>query len=120
MWMPDKACVSTSSVKNTFVTPSSLISTCPLSAMLRLLFAFEVCLFQSNPVVCVVRRHVRQNHLIADFEAREDFHRVDRAAAQLDLRALGVDAVGIDLEQPDDALFLTEGGAAHVEDVVEP
>src|SRR5439155_11940760 len=27
-WIPDKACVSTSSVKNTFVTPSSLMSGC--------------------------------------------------------------------------------------------
>ena len=32
-WIPDSACVSTSSVKKTFVTPSSLISACPFSAM---------------------------------------------------------------------------------------
>jgi hypothetical protein len=38
-WMPDSACVSTSSVKKTFVTPSSLMSDCPVvSAIGCLLF----------------------------------------------------------------------------------
>src|SRR3954469_14115595 len=33
-WIPESACVSTSSVKKTLVTPSSLINACPFSAML--------------------------------------------------------------------------------------
>src|SRR6185295_1579801 len=74
MWMPDSACVSTSSVKNTFVTPSSLISGCTFSAMLSPFCRgvrprhgppegghYVCCLLQSDAVVCVVCRHVREN-----------------------------------------------------------
>src|SRR5467141_943851 len=81
-WIPESACVSTSSVKKTFVTPSSLISACPLSAMLSpvgralqarrsalLKGAPYVVLFQSNAIVGVICRHVGQNHLVPDLEA---------------------------------------------------
>src|SRR5206468_8569814 len=79
-WMPDSACVSTSSVKNTFVTPSSLINACPFSAMLMFFCSAGLvgrspaaalertalhALFQTNAIVCVVLRHVGQNHLVA-------------------------------------------------------
>src|SRR5215212_11117675 len=80
-WIPESACVSTSSVKNTFVTPSSLISACPFSAILCLL------LFQANAIVGVVRRHVRQNHLIPDLQSRQHFNGVHRAFSELDLHA---------------------------------
>src|SRR6266540_6742242 len=105
MWMPDNACVSTSSVKNTFVTPSSLISGCPFSAMLVHLGRkgpyplFNAIrekggtapfrLFQSDAVVRVVSRHVGENHLIADLQAAEHFDGVHRAATELHLHALG-------------------------------
>src|SRR6185436_11123024 len=111
MWMPDKACVSTSSVKNTFVTPSSLISACLSSAMLI------SSLLQSNPVVGIVGRHVGQDDLIADLEARENLHGVHGTATELHLRPLGVHAVSANLEEADHALFLSEGRTPHVEHV---
>src|SRR4051812_20346227 len=138
-WMPESACVSTSSVKKTFVTPSSLISACPFSAMLfscrpeacaTVASAARRCcsaaldgcplLLQSNPVVGVVGRHVGQDHLIADLESGQDLDGVHRTLSELDLDALGVHAISFDLEQADDALVLTERRPAHVGDVVEP
>src|SRR5438477_5461395 len=118
-WMPDNACVSTSSVKNTFVTPSSLMSACPVSAISFSCRASPT-LFQPDAIVCVVCRHIGQDHLIADLESLQHFDRVDRAPAKLHLHALGVHAVGGHLEEADDALILAEGGPAHEEDVVQP
>src|SRR6185436_19179299 len=111
-WIPESACVSTSSVKKTFVTPSSLISACPFSAIVspvgrsfRLAVRRpwkgrpSVASFQSNAIVGVVRRHVGQDHLVANLQSREHFDAVHRAASELHLRALGLDAVAADLEQ---------------------
>src|SRR3954470_23259241 len=85
-WIPESACVSTSSVKNTFVTPSSLINACPFSAMLMFSCSAGLvgrspaaalertalhALFQTNAIVGVVRRHVGQNDLVSDLQARE-------------------------------------------------
>src|SRR4051812_1050934 len=75
-WIPESAWVSTSSVKKTFVTPSSLISACPFSAMLaprRPGACTTGRLFQSDAVVCVVCRHVGQDDLIANLETRKHF-----------------------------------------------
>src|SRR3954469_3216416 len=131
-WMPESACVSTSSVKKTFVTPSSLISACPFSAMLAprrpeglhclcgCSADLEARLLQSNAIVCVVCRHVGQNHLVADLEAGEHFDGVHRAPSQLHLDALRVHAIVENLEETDLALVLAEGGAAHEQDVVQP
>src|SRR5207253_9708629 len=123
-WIPESACVSTSSVKKTFVTPSSLISGCPFSAM-PLSCRDERCvsplsLLQSDPLVRVVRGHVGQNHLIPDLEAREHLDRVHRALPELHLHALGVHAVALNLEQADNALILAEGRATHEDHVVQP
>src|SRR5882724_6068000 len=42
MWMPERACVSTSSVRNTLVTPSSLIRDSAVEAMVDFDFRFEI------------------------------------------------------------------------------
>src|SRR4051812_49094883 len=131
-WIPDSACVSTSSVKKTLVTPSSLISACPFSAMLAprrpeglhylcgCSADLRVRLLQSNAIVCVVCRHVGQNHLVAHLEAREHFDRVHRAASELHLHALRVHAIVENLEETDLALVLSERRAAHEQNVVQP
>src|ERR1700724_2529428 len=77
------ACVSTSSVENTLVTPSSLMTggKSKLSTVGLLL--------KSNPIERVPCRHVRQNYLIAHAQPRQHFHGVHRALAKLDLRARG-------------------------------
>src|SRR5437868_8311211 len=85
-WIPESACVSTSSVKKTFVTPSSLISACPFSAIS---FSCVTRLLEPVAVVCVVCRHIGQDHLIADLQSREHFNGVHRALSELHLHAFG-------------------------------
>src|SRR5262249_50088228 len=80
---------------------------------------YGVALLQSNPIVGVVGRHVGEDHLIPDLETGQHFDRVHGALPELHLHALGVHAVRSDLEQADGALILTEGRAAHEDDVVQ-
>src|SRR5438309_657435 len=102
----DSAWVSTSSVKNTFFTPSSLISDWPFVAMQGSLMGvvglrpsvFVGCtreprktngrlpttLFHPHPIVSIPPRHIRDDDLIAFLESFDDFDGVDRRAAQLD------------------------------------
>src|SRR5215203_3221680 len=89
MWMPDSAWVSTSSVMKTLVTPSRRISG---SAVV--LISFLRCfsrrpfagrhrvLIQIDHVVAVLRRGVREDHLVAGLKARDDFHGIDGGAAE--------------------------------------
>src|SRR5436189_2239718 len=118
MWMPASAWVSTSSVKKTLVTPSSLISACLGSAIVVSSRISGVALLQPDAVVRVVGRHVGENHLVPDIESGQHFDHVDRVASELDLHAFSRHAVFENLEQPDGALLLPERGPAHVDDVV--
>src|SRR6476646_10819505 len=72
-WMPARACVSTSSVKKTFVTPSRWMSDCadvfivtPCGAgpTVRPTLAFEL-----YSVERIELRHVGQNHLVPGLQA---------------------------------------------------
>jgi hypothetical protein len=55
MWMPDSACVSTSSVTKTLLTFSSRISGCePLSIVIYPFYEKRENLVQTNPVVVIV------------------------------------------------------------------
>ena len=83
--MPASACVSTSSVKKTFVTPSSLISTSDDVRLMESLLSLRMR-YCSRMRSTVPRRHVRQNHLVADVQPGDDFDGVDRAAPELHLR----------------------------------
>src|SRR5436190_11545311 len=87
MWMPASAWVSTSSVKKTLVTPSSLISACLGSAIVVSSRISGVALLQPDAVVRVVGRHVGENHLVPDLESGQHFDHVDRVASELDLHA---------------------------------
>ena len=67
---------------------------------------------QLDPVVGVPLRHIGEDDLVAGHKAADDFDGVDGAAAKLHLRARGVDALGVELEDADLALLLAERGAA--------
>src|SRR5512147_2417209 len=71
-WTPERACVSTSSVWNTLVTPSSRISGATSFISLDL-----------QPVAAGVVRHVRDDHLFPGLQPLQDHHPVHRGLAQL-------------------------------------
>src|SRR5438105_3517675 len=71
-------------------------------------------LFELDPVEGVPRRHIRQDHAIACFQPRDDFDEVHRASAELYLYARCT-AVGIDFEDADRALLLTERRSPHIQ-----
>ena len=102
-WMSDRACVSTSSVKNTFLIPSSAISdslmgrplvdlrdSCVLGrardpartarAKLRSLAAQSS--FHPHPLHAVPPGHVGDDHLVARLQTAEHLDRVHRGPAQ--------------------------------------
>src|SRR5688572_19345251 len=121
-WIPASACVSTSSVKKTFVTPSRWISVgaalfilapyitgglrppdplapslagAPCPAPLRparLPRAINVSI-QSNAVESILRGCVRQDHLIARFQTFEDLLLVHGALSELLRLVIGLAAV---------------------------
>src|SRR6476620_9605048 len=73
---------------------------------------------QLDPIELVVGRHVGQDHLIAWLQAFLDLDGVDRAPSELHVGANRL-AVGLQLEQADRALFLSERRPPHVNHVVE-
>src|SRR4051812_4944246 len=75
--------------------------------------------FQADAIVRVPGGSVGKNDAIARRQAADDFNEADRAAAELHLRAVGIHAVGVDLENADRGALLPEGGASDVEHVVE-
>src|SRR5688500_15939644 len=111
-WMPARACVSTSSVKNTFVTPSRWMSDCA-DVFIWLLLAFKL-----HAIERIELGHVGQNDLIAGLQALDDLNRVHRGAAKLDLGGVGL-TVGRDLENRHGAVFLAESRTPNINDVVE-
>src|SRR6185295_11007383 len=89
MWMPDSAWVSTSSVRKTLVTPSRRING-SADALIgssksidrRPFAGRRVVSVQPDLVVTVLRRGVREDHLVADLQAPDDLHGADGGAAQ--------------------------------------
>src|ERR1700681_1729917 len=134
MWMPESAWVSTSSVMKTLVTPSRLISASEfvLIGLSPLIFQPSVpdgrrqvdfrsdVSVQTDLVVAVLRRGVRQDHLVADLQPLDDLHRVDGDAPQLHRDADRPLAVLDELEHLDLAVGRAVGRPADVEDVVQP
>src|SRR5215207_87456 len=93
-WMPASACVSTSSVRNTLVTPSRW-SREPLEPAIAMT---SCCSVQAKAVLIVPRRGVGKDDLVARIESTDDFHRVDRALAELHRYTLGLVAFLVQLE----------------------
>src|SRR5436309_2348975 len=114
-WMPASACVSTSSVMKTLVTPSRWISE-PLPLVPFIVFSLLV---QANVVVPVPGGGVREDHLLAGGQAAHHLDGIDRAAAELDRHSPGLLAAVRELEHLDRALRLPIGWAADVEHVLE-
>src|SRR5690349_5825874 len=77
--IPASACVSTSSVRKTFVNPSSSITALSIST--------PVWLIEFHSFKCVPCRHVGQDHSIPNLKAFDDFDRIHGAAPQLHLNA---------------------------------
>src|SRR5579863_8968366 len=90
--MPASACVSTSSVTNTFVTPSRKIIDSAIAVSWSKLV-------KSNSRILVLRRHVRQNHLIAHLQSVHHFDRGHGAAAEFHGDPRRALAVFVQLEQ---------------------
>src|SRR5271166_4804985 len=95
--MPASACVSTSSVTKTLVTPSRLIKASGSLAILQSPFP----LVQTNAVIGILRRHVGENHLVADVQPFPHFDGIHRAASQFHGHALRFFFVFVQFEERD-------------------
>src|SRR5580698_1862879 len=74
-------------------------------------------LLQPNAIDVVPLRHIGQDDFVADVQARQNFHGVDRVAAQLDVDALGVGIVRHDFEEADRRIGLTVHRPADIQNV---
>src|SRR5580658_9922413 len=103
--MPASACVSTSSVWKTLVTASMLIKAVSSIAIEHSLPCQPLPnghgSVQTDPVVLILRGHVRQDHRIAHLQSVHHFNVVHRAAPQGHIHALRFLAVRVYLEQRD-------------------
>src|SRR5918994_1560029 len=118
-WMPARACVSTSSVKNTFVTPSRWMSDCADVFIWLLVSAgyqssgFQLpassfpLTFELHAIERIELGHVGQDHLVAGAQPFDDLDGVDRGATELDLRRDRL-AARLHLEDGHGAVLLTE------------
>src|SRR5262245_54356711 len=106
--MPARACVSTSSVKNTFVTASRWMSGCADVFIVTPLLSLQL-----DAIERVVLRHVGENHLVARLQALEHLNRADRCGTQLHLRGARLTGRAY-LEDRDRAVFLSECRAADI------
>src|SRR6516162_164675 len=74
---------------------------------------------EPDAVKAVPSRHVREHYFVTDAEALQDFHRIHRCAAQLDLHPDRILTAVHDLEQTHRALWLTESRTPYIENVIE-
>src|SRR4051812_33799788 len=117
-WIPARACVSTSSVKNTFVTPSRWMSDCADVFICAPCGWLRTSAFELYPVERIELRHVGQNDLVAGLESFEDLDGVHRGASELHLGGERL-AARLHLEDRDGAVLLAERRASDEDDVVE-
>src|SRR5579871_2632352 len=116
--MPARACVSTSSVTNTFVTPSKLIKAFGSFAMncsLSLYAPYTHRLVQTDAVISILCRHIRQYYLIAHLQAGDHFNRIHRTDAQRHRDAGRFFSIRIQLEQGDLGAGLADYRPAYVD-----
>src|SRR6185503_18168769 len=76
-------------------------------------------LLQPHLVRVVVSRHVGQNNAVAFFESVEDLYLRDGRSADFDLNAGGGCAAGVDAEQADGRVFVSERRTADIEHIVQ-
>src|SRR5438128_10231769 len=131
MLMFSSACVSTSSVRNTFETPSrwingvvSSVISSPLSASSTRVVPGQplgnkvrCASFQFDALGVVVLGHVGKNHLVPRLEPFDDLDGVHGGAAQLDLNARGHLVVRLEPKERDGAEGLPLNGPADVDDI---
>src|SRR5436190_13314455 len=137
--MPERAWVSTSSVRNTFVTPSRwmrLLEPLPLEvrvgcslmvsveAMMVGFWSFSALSWlvrlsvKSNALVGVHRAGIGKDDLVAGFEAADDLDSVHRAAAEFHRRADRLGSSGDEFENTDGVVLLAKGRAADVDHII--
>src|SRR5258706_5211161 len=134
-WIPDSACVSTSSVVNTFCTSLRRSNGAPFPVRRdgaeALAGSWVVTLMRTSPsgffrsdrlsemhlVRVVPPRHVGQDQTIAFLQPLEHLDRVGRAATELDRHPPRVASVGVELEQPHRGLARSVGRTPDVERV---
>src|SRR5258708_35548945 len=96
-WMPDRAWVSTSSVRKTLVTPfmrssvgvstlKVLISFVLITEATPLRFPLNFESLQPNAVHAVLSRHIGEDDLVAFLQPLQDLDRVNRRAPYSDAR----------------------------------
>src|SRR3984957_15766067 len=116
--MPASACVSTSSVWKTLVTASMLIKAVSSIAMsLSPTLPYGCGSVEPDSVVRVLRRHIRQDHLIPYLQPVHHFDVVHRTAPQRDRNALRLFVAGVQLEQRNLRAGLSNHRPAHVHHV---
>src|SRR5262252_1894846 len=81
-WMPERACVSTSSVTKTLLTLSSRMRACESLSISSPYYVYGGNLVQLYAVVIVVRRHIGEDHPVPNPQTVLDFDRVDGAAPE--------------------------------------
>src|ERR1700678_209251 len=108
--MPERACVSISSVTKTLATESSCMSGC---------IVFPLASVQANTFLGVHGTHVGEDDFIAEFESVEDFDGVDGRATEFYGSAGRGFTVGIDAEEGYSAVRLAYRRATYIKDVVE-
>src|SRR5882724_1168333 len=120
-WIPDNACVSTSSVRNTFVTLLSRIRESDPLFMIELLISdcADCRLVESNAFVRIPGAGIRKNHLISRLQAAQNLNRVNRALAKLNGCAHSFPAAVDELKHSDGVVLLAKRRTTHINDVVE-
>src|SRR5262245_30463497 len=120
-WTPERAWVSSSSVKKTFLTASSWMRAGRSSVMAAPEKALrkEIWLLEADAVDGVPGRHVGQNDLVARRQAFEHLDAVGRAAAVEDGDPGGGVAVDAELEKAGASLGLARGRPGDGEGVLD-
>src|ERR1051326_8689242 len=78
----ERACVSTSSVKNTFVTFSRRITGCSTV----LITISSIASIQTHMIEVIPRRHIRNDYLVSGLETVEHFNTIHRTSADFTCR----------------------------------
>src|SRR3974377_854740 len=115
----ERACVSTSSVMKTLLTPSSRIfASCPLfMGPLYPLYELPAESVESNPLLLVEIGHIRKNHPIPFFQTVLDLNHIHRHLPKGDFHFAGVFAVLLDLENRHSGILLRENRFFDIEHV---
>src|SRR4051794_37215086 len=110
--IPANACVSTSSVTNTLVTPS-------ICSNASCAFILPVLLLEADPVVPIHRRHIGEEDLISHFQSFNHFYRCDGCPSKLDRDPNGFLSVEFELEKRNSRVRLAQNRPCDMEHVIQ-